>query len=175
MQREIAPGICLTEFNRSDAESLVGFLNDRDIYDRTLRIPYPYTVLDADEWLGVVEKLSAENCQPLHWAIRQKGQVIGGIGFDGFAIGQSHRAEIGYWLAKQCWGQGIMTAAVQSVCLHAFENLGVVRLQAHVFSFNRASGRVLEKCGFKWEGYLRNHFLKDGNYIDARLYGLVHQ
>ena len=174
MQSEIAPGICLTEFRPSDAESLVKFLNDRDIYDRTLRIPYPYTASDAEKWLGVAEKATRENGQPVHWAIRQQGQVIGGIGLDGFVIGRSHRAEIGYWLAKPYWGKGIMTAAVKSVCRHAFENLGVVRIHAHVHSFNAASGRVLEKCGFEQEGYLRKHFFKATcMYLDTKIYGLV--
>jgi RimJ/RimL family protein N-acetyltransferase len=173
MQSEIKTGICLTEFKRSDVDSLVGFLNDREIYDRTLRIPYPYTVSDAERWLGVAEMAAKENGQPLHWAIRQQGQVIGGIGLNDFVVGQSHRAEIGYWLARPYWGQGIMTAAVKSVCRHAFENLGVIRLHAHVFSLNAASGRVLEKCGFELEGCLRKHFVKDGKYLDVKLYGLV--
>jgi hypothetical protein len=41
------------------------------------------------------------------------------------------------------------------------------------FSVNDASGRVLEKCGFELEGYLRKHCLKDGRFIDAKAYGLV--
>src|ERR1019366_5231205 len=42
----------LSEFRPSDKPALVEHLNDRDIYDRTLRIPYPYTENDADEWLA---------------------------------------------------------------------------------------------------------------------------
>jgi RimJ/RimL family protein N-acetyltransferase len=173
MQIEIAAGICLTEYCRSDIESLVAFLNDRDIYDRTLRIPFPYTVSDAEEWLGNVAREREQNGEPVHWAIRHGDQAIGGIGLHEFVVGRSHRAEIGYSLAKPYWGNGIMTAAVKSVCRHAFANLGLVRVHAHVFSFNTPSTRVLEKCGFEQEGYLRKHFIKDGKYIDAKIYGLV--
>jgi ribosomal-protein-alanine N-acetyltransferase len=66
-----------------------------------------------------------------------------------------------------------MTAVVQRVCRHAFEEFGLVKITAHVFSHNTASARVLEKCGFQQEGFLRKHFLKDGQFIDARLFGLL--
>jgi len=162
----------LTEFRRSDYDALVRHLNDRTIYERTLRIPYPYTLAHAEQWLDLVEKATERNGQALTWAIRDRaGEVIGGIGLDGLVLGESHRAEIGYWLARPFWGQGIMTAAAGAVCRHAFEVLGLARLVAHIFAFNRASGRVLEKCGFQVEGYLRQHYLKDGRYFDAKAYG----
>ena len=48
-----------------------------------------------------------------------------------------------------------------------------MKIIAHVFTHNPASARVLEKCGFQQEGFLRKHFLKDGQFIDARLFGLL--
>jgi RimJ/RimL family protein N-acetyltransferase len=173
MLTEIAAGICLTEFRPTDVESLVKFLNDRDIYERTSRIPYPYTALDAERWLGIVAQTNETKGQQVVWAIRQGEEVIGSIGLHDFIAEQPHRAEIGYSLAKPFWGNGIMTAAVTAVCRHAFESLGLVRIHAHVFSFNDASARVLKKCGFEQEGYLRKHFVKDGKYIDAKVFGLV--
>ena len=44
------------------------------------------------------------------------------------------------------------------------------RIVAHVFDFNPTSARVLEKCGFREEGFLRDHFSKDGKFINARLF-----
>ncbi len=66
-----------------------------------------------------------------------------------------------------------MTTVVQRVCRHAFEEFGLVKITAHVFPHNPASARVLEKSGFQEEGYLRKHFLKDGQFIDARLFALL--
>jgi ribosomal-protein-alanine N-acetyltransferase len=164
----------LSEFHSSDKSALIAHLNDRDIYDRTLRIPFPYTENDADEWLVLVAKITQQQGQPVHWAIRTADDaLIGGCGFDGFQVGKSHRAEIGYWLAKPYWGRGIMTAVVQRVCQHAFEEFGLAKITAHVFTLNPASARVLEKCGFVQEGLLRKHFPKDGNLIDARLFALL--
>jgi len=66
-----------------------------------------------------------------------------------------------------------MTTVVQRVCQHAYDEFGLVKITAHVFTMNPASARVLEKCGFVQEGLLRKHFLKDGNLIDARLFALL--
>jgi ribosomal-protein-alanine N-acetyltransferase len=164
----------LSEFRSSDTDALIEHLNDRDIYDRTLRIPFPYSQADAEEWLALVAKITQEQGRPVNWAIRGPDQsLIGGCGFDGFEVGKSHRAEIGYWLARPYWNRGIMTTVVQRLCQHAFEDFGLVKITAHVFAHNPVSARVLEKCGFIEEGFLRKHVLKDGKFIDARLFGLV--
>jgi RimJ/RimL family protein N-acetyltransferase len=68
-----------------------------------------------------------------------------------------------------------MTAVVQRVSQHAFEELGLAKITAHVFTHNPASARVLEKCGFQEEGFLRKHYLKDGQFMDARLFALLKQ
>jgi RimJ/RimL family protein N-acetyltransferase len=164
----------LTEFRSSDRDAHVAYLNDQEIYDRTLRIPFPYTEKDADEWFALVAKITQQQGQPINFVIRGADDaLIGGCGLDGIQIGQSHRAEIGYWLAKPYWGRGITTAVVQRVCQHAFDELGLAKITAHVFAFNAASARVLQKCGFVQEGLLREHYLKDGKLIDAWLFALL--
>ena len=164
----------LSEFCSSDKDALREHLNDRDLYDRTLRIPFPYTDADADDWLALVAKITQQQGRPVHWAIRTDDDaLIGGCGFDGFQVGKSHRAEVGYWLAKPFWGRGIMTAVVQRLCQHAFDEFGLVKITAHVFTHNPVSARVLEKCGFQQEGFLRKHFLKDSQFVDARVFALL--
>ena len=64
-----------------------------------------------------------------------------------------------------------MTDAVRAYVHYAFHELNLTRLTARTFDFNLASARVLEKNGFKLEGRLRKHLLKDGKLIDARFYG----
>jgi ribosomal-protein-alanine N-acetyltransferase len=161
----------LTEVRSSDKPALVEQLNDKEIYDRTLRIPYPYTDTNAEEWLAIVAKATQQQGRPVHWAIRNaEDHLIGACGFSDFQMGKSHRAEIGYWLAKPYWNRGIGTAVVRRACQYAFEEFGLVKITAHVFAANPASARVLEKCGFEQEGYLKKHYHKDGQYLDARLY-----
>ena len=119
MKLVVSDQVHLSEFRSSDKPALLQYLNDRDIYDRTLRIPFPYTEAAADEWLALVARITKQQGRPVHWAIRNAdGALIGGCGFDGFQAGKSHRAEVGYWLAKPFWGRGIMTAVVQQAAGH---------------------------------------------------------
>jgi ribosomal-protein-alanine N-acetyltransferase len=174
MKIVVTDQVHLSEFHSSDKPALIQHLNDRDIFDRTLRIPFPYTDAAADEWLALVAKITEQEGRPVHFAIRTAADaLIGGCGFNGFQVGKSHRAEVGYWLAKPFWGRGVMTAVVQRLSRHAFDELGLVKITAHVFAHNPASARVLEKCGFQQEGFLRKHLLKDGQFLDARLFGLL--
>jgi RimJ/RimL family protein N-acetyltransferase len=166
--------IHLSEFKSSDKAACVEHLKEKEIYDRTLRIPYPYSEADFETWLAIVEKTTQQQGRPVSWAIRDEdGLLIGGSGFDGFQVGKSHRAEIGYWLAKPYWGRGIMTAVVRRLCEFGFSEFGLVKITANVFATNAASARVLEKCGFVQEGYLRKHYLKDGRCLDSRLFALL--
>ncbi len=164
----------LSEFRPADRCAIVALLNDRDIYDLTLRIPFPYTETDADAFLARVAKATEQQGQSAHFAIRTGDDaLIGGCGLNDLEVGKSHQAEVGYWLAKPLWGQGIMTAVVRRSCQYAFDEFGLAKIIAHVFTGNPASARVLEKCGFLQEGLLRKHFLKDGKFIDAMLFALL--
>ena len=170
----VSDAIHLSELQPTDQAACVEFLTDKEIYDVTLRIPYPYTEADFQRWLSIVEQTRREQGRSFHWAVRnEKGSLIGGCGFNDLKLGTSHQAEIGYWLAKPYWGRGIMTGVVRKLCQVAFSEFGLVKIFAHVFAGNAASARVLEKCDFQQEGYLRKHHLKDGKYLDARLFGLM--
>jgi [ribosomal protein S5]-alanine N-acetyltransferase len=174
MKLAVNDRVHLSEVRISDKQALIQYLNDREIYDRTLRIPYPYTEASADEWLALSAKKTEQAGRPIHFAIRVAADaLIGVLGFDGPQEGSPHRAEIGYWLAKPYWGQGIMSAVVRRLCRHAFEELGLAKITANVFAYNPASARVLEKCGFQQEGFLRKHFLKDGALLDGKLFALL--
>jgi [ribosomal protein S5]-alanine N-acetyltransferase len=157
----------------ADKPALLEHLQTRDVYDTTLNIPYPYSSSDADWWIRKRVEHSHRQSKEVTFAIRDAGKLVGVVGADSFDVGMSHRAEIGYWLAKSYWSQGVMTAAVKAFVNYAFAELEVIRLIAHVFDFNQASARVLEKNGFVLEGKLRQHLVKDGQLIDVRFYGLL--
>lgn len=149
-------------------------LQEREIWRNTFRIPWPYTVDDADTWID--ERIHRRNEQPAEttFAIRESGgRLVGVVGADDLDVGTSHRARIGYWLAKPYWGRGLMTEAVIRFVEHAFAKLDVVRLTAEVFAWNDASARVLEKAGFTQEGRFRKHRKKDGALVDVLYFGLL--
>lgn len=174
MRIHVTDRIQLSEFQPSDEAACIEHFKEKEIYDRTLRIPYPYEKSDFQAWLTIVDNATEQQGRQIQWAIRDENEfLIGGCGLDGLQIGVSHRAEIGYWLAKPYWGRGIMTAVVRKLCEHAFAEFNLVKITAHVFAENMGSAKVLEKCGFQQEGYLRKHYVKDDKLLDARLFALL--
>ena len=107
------------------------------------------------------------------FAIANEVEAIGSIGL---MVGKDvHRftAELGYWLAEPFWGKGVMTEAVKRITEYAFRCFGLKRVYAEPYTSNRASARVLEKAGFKYEGLLRASAFKDGRLVDQLLYARV--
>ena len=148
--------LSLDRLSEEDVPSLVRYLNDRSIYERTLTIPFPYAEADAQKWLGLCRTVEQREGQPAHFAIRdQQFGLIGVLGFDDCTIGKSHKAEVGYWLGQPFRGRGITTRAVAAACEHAFRNFQLEKITAGVYDFNEPSKRVLLKCGFQLEGLLR--------------------
>ena len=163
----------LRPFKRGDEVSLRRSVNDWHIYRYTALIPYPYTMKHARDW---IKKNISLNSNPkkgeINFAIVIDGNVVGGIGLRSMWMTEveTHKAEIGYWLAKRHWGKGIMTEAVRLVTDYAFKHLKLQRIYAAVMSNNKASARILEKVGFNFEGTLKRNYLKDGKFIDAIMY-----
>lgn len=82
------------------------------------------------------------------------------------------QAWIGYWVGSSYTHGGVATAAVALACDYA-RRIGIHRLEATVLSDNRASIRVLEKCGFEYEGIAREAFHMNGAWRDHEVYGRV--
>jgi RimJ/RimL family protein N-acetyltransferase len=166
--------IYLSELSATDQTDCVSHLQSEEIYRRTLRIARPYTDQHFQAFLKIVEETTQKHGRPMHFAFRNRaGSMIGGLGIH-FEPGM-HRAEIGYWLAREYWGKGIMSQILPVVCAFAFNELGLLKLTAEVFAMNAASARVLQKCGFQQEGELRQHYQKDGELIDAKVFGLLRE
>jgi [ribosomal protein S5]-alanine N-acetyltransferase len=83
-----------------------------------------------------------------------------------------HRAEVGFLLGREAWGQGYAMEAMQAVIGYAATR-GLRRLLARTHLGNRRSDSLLEKLGFVEEGLLRGHVLRDGERRDCRLFGLL--
>lgn len=131
--------------------------------------PYPYNELEADMWLSFVMNQQPE----MNFAIADKNGLIGAIGLKEMDDVYRYSSEIGYWLGEAYWGKGIITKALGAFTDYAFAHYKVVRLFAGVFDFNPASGRALEKCGYKLEGRLKKAIVKNGKVYDQLLYAKI--
>ncbi len=128
----------------ADAKAIARHVNDRRIAENTARIPHPYGVADAEQFLAEVNRQDGEAT----FAIVLKGEIIGMCGLEP----REAAAELGYWLGVPYWNYGYATEAVRAVIDHAFGDLEHDALQAGARVSNPASRRVLEKCGFQWTG-----------------------
>ena len=156
----------------SDATDLAAALSNKKIQDN-LRdgLPYPYTEQDGTDYISAM--LSADENEIFAFAITVDEKLVGSIGI--FRQGNIHRqtAELGYYIAEEYWGRGIMTEAVRQICAYVFEKSDIIRIYAEPFAYNAASCRVLEKAGFQYEGTLRSNAVKSGEVIDMKMYSLL--
>jgi RimJ/RimL family protein N-acetyltransferase len=129
---------------RSDVKAIAILVNDRRIAANTARIPHPYAIEDAEQFIDAVNKREGEAC----FAITLDGAPIGICSVDLREDGP----ELGYWLGVAYWGRGFATEAVRALIDHAFGDLEHETLISGARVNNPASRRVLEKCGFQWTG-----------------------
>lgn len=162
----------LRKWRMSDARDLAFALNNEKILNN-LRdgLPFPYTEQDAADYITAM--LSADENDTFAYAIAIDDRAVGSIG--AFRQSNIHRqtAELGYYLAEEYWGQGIMTNAILQICDQIFKTTDIMRIYAEPFSYNIGSCRALEKAGFTYEGIMKNNAVKNGKVLDMTMYALT--
>ena len=152
-----------------DVERLAGM---REIADTTLNIPHPYPHGGAAEWIRL-HAPAWEVGTSATFAIvgRKTGALVGAISL---MIKREHRrAELGYWIALDCWNLGYATEASRRIIDFGFEFLGLHRIEARHFLRNPASGRVMDKLGMQKEGVERDWAIKWDRYETLTLYSIL--
>jgi RimJ/RimL family protein N-acetyltransferase len=129
-----------------DGKAIAALANDRRIAENTSRIPFPYRVSDAENW--ILASGSEPACETYLITLAD-GTIVGGCGLEPL---DGPTPEIGYWLGVRHWGKGYATEEVRALIDHAFTDLEHKALQSSVRVTNPLSRRVLEKCGFQWTG-----------------------
>ncbi|OFZ26677.1 MAG: hypothetical protein A2381_16930 [Bdellovibrionales bacterium RIFOXYB1_FULL_37_110] len=176
MKIDVNTQIYISTITPDDQASYIAHMQDREIYEKTIGIPYPYGENEAKWWIAAVAEEAKRFGQPLQYAIRtEDGALIGGIGLMDMKSSSDHAAELGFWLARNYRNKGIMTNCIKAFTNWAFNNptFGLVRIQCRIFAHNEVAVKIVEKCQFVPEGYMRKRFKKDDKYIDAKIFALV--
>ena len=162
----------IRKWRLSDAADLAAALSNPKVLNN-LRdgLPYPYTQRDAEDYIRAM--LSADENSSFAFAVTVEDRCIGSIG--AFRQGNIHgrTAELGYYLAEEYWGRGLMTQAIGQLCRWVFAHTDILRIYAEPFSYNIGSCRALEKAGFHYEGLMKNNAVKNGKLLDMKLYALT--
>lgn len=108
------------------------------------------------------------------WAIlfRETNECIGQIAY--FLVdSKNHFAEIEYCIGSLLQGRGFATEATKAIIQFGFEKMNLHKVQVCHKSINIPSKKVIEKCGFVYEGTLRDFFYIDGRYVDRLYYSIL--
>lgn len=161
--------LILRRFTYDDADDVL------NIWASKPEIQYMYSeplYTTMDEVIRLLDKfISAyENSNTYRWAIIEKKsqKCVGQIAFY-LVDTKNHFAEIEYCIGTDFQRKGYMTEAVKAIIKYGFEKIKLHKIQISTKSFNIPSKRVIEKCGFTYEGTLRDYFYFEGEYVD-RLY-----
>lgn len=111
------------------------------------------------------------------WAIvyKENNKVIGSIGYETDTKRPDINCkELGYAMNEDYWGKGIMTEAAKAVIRFGFDEMGLDMVSIYRNPLNTRSGRVIEKCGFVYEGTLRKAYkIYDGTIRDVACYSMT--
>jgi ribosomal-protein-alanine N-acetyltransferase len=161
----------LSPLEAGDASDILSIFGDPAVVEY-MDIP---PVADLDEAREIIGWATGKREQGLgvRWAVRRSADspLIGTCGFNLLELDRGRRGEIAYDLARDHWGQGVMSEILPHLVRFGFERLELGRLEAYVTAGNAASCRLLERQGFRREGVLRDHGYWKGRYWDQIVYG----
>lgn len=151
-----------------DAGALFSVINDEAIVRNLVSAPWPYRRQDAEQFLAAPRP----QLHPNFLIFRNNGKPTQLLGSIGFGHGDDGHLELGYWIARDHWGQGYACEAGRAV-LDIARSLGHSEIRAEHFVDNPVSGKVLRKLGFSPTGRTASRFSRGrGQKTDAVQFSL---
>ncbi|QDS34071.1 GNAT family N-acetyltransferase [Brevibacillus brevis] len=164
--------IRLRSASMQDANELFAVSTDEDVMKYYGIEPYK-NIKEAEDEIKWFLSLTEEG-QGVRWVIADltTNQYVGDIGL--FHYHSRHnRVEIGFKLKKEYWNKGIMTACINKALDYGFLNQNYNRIEALVDTRNLGCKRTLQKCGFLFEGVLRDYEFEREGYVDLEMYSIL--
>lgn len=161
----------LKEIEQTDIEHIHKGLSDPEI-TKYYAVHFP-TLESTQEQMDWYSKLK-EDGTGIWWGIYSlsDNQFCGAGGFND--LEKHHKkAEIGLWLLKEYWGQGILKEVMPRLFEEAFTKLGLNRIEGYVDSENVKCKAALEKINFTYEGTMRECEIKDGKKMNVDIYAIL--
>ena len=161
----------LKQFTSSDLENVFKGLSHPDVI-KYYGISFDNLEATKEQitWFSDLEK----NETGIWWAIWSKdGSKFYGAGGLNDLEKTNKKAEIGFWLLPEFWGNGIMKEVMPRICAYGFEKLGLHRIEGFVDSENKNCKNGLSKLDFNFEGTMQDCAIKDGKYISFDIYAMI--
>jgi RimJ/RimL family protein N-acetyltransferase len=136
--------------HEEDIDALAHLANNAAVATMVSRMPHPYTAKDAADF---VRRTKAGEIGKCVYAITKvgNGAFLGCCALEP-QVNDEDTLEIGYWLGEPHWNQGYATEAAHALIDMAFRTRDIARIDARCRVTNIASRRVIQKCGFQFQG-----------------------
>lgn len=158
--------LIIREYHKGDIKDFLRVIRQPEIYPTTYGIPRNYSFLRAKWWMKVIKQNRREGTAFEYAVIfKATGEYIGNVGLINIDRNH-HHGDISYYIDNRHTNCGIATEASEAMLRYGFFDLGFHKINGVCMSVNRASRRVMEKLGMKYEGTLREDLYKDGIYYD---------
>ncbi len=162
------PKLLLRPLLPGDAADLHAIVSNWNVARMLETVPWPYTLDDATAFIAHA-RMRTDEGDEMHFAIIPKSESVSGLIS---LVDLKQRPRVGFFLAEEVWGKGLMSDALRALCSLAFDRLHIETMVSGVFDDNPGSLRVHEKCGFQTIGRTRQLCLPRGellNRIDLEL------
>ena len=176
MENEFVPlvteRLSLRPLQADDAAALHRLVNDWEVAKTLARVPFPYPRDLADEWIASTRAQIAAGTA-WHLAVtRVEDGAEALLGCVGLTLDPKNlrEAELGYWIGRRHWGQGLGPEAAGRLAHWALANLDIDRLVASALVDNERSAAVLRRIGFKESGAGSQEFISRGGAMPVRLF-----
>jgi len=159
--------LILRPFNIKDVEDVFLYASD-DIVTKFLRWPTHVSIGETEE---ILKKSFINKAGIYAIELKNKNKCIGCIEL---RVCEKHdKASFGYVLNREYWNNGYMTEALEAILSLSFSKLKLNRVESTHYVGNEGSGRVMEKCGMKYEGKGLQEVKVKGKYYDVIHYAIL--
>ena len=161
--------LILTKISEEHAADMYEYSSDPDV-TRYLTWSCHSSEKETARYIKILQKKYADGTFN-DWGVifKETGKFIGTCGYTSFDFDET-TAEMGYVLAKPYWGKGLAAEAVKCAMKYAADNFGIKGFHAKHMEGNDASGRVMQKCGMKFEAMYKHSMFIKGEFKNIVVY-----
>ena len=165
----LSPRLVMRAPHEDDIDALAHLANNANIANMVARMPHPYTVADAADFVRRTRAGAIGKCV---YAITKadNGAFLGCCGIEPQEDGRS--VELGYWLGEPWWNRGYATEAAHALIDMVFRTRDVEEIDARCRVMNIPSRRVIQKCGFQFQATGMVQSLAVGGMVPVEWYRL---
>ncbi|MCD1264401.1 GNAT family N-acetyltransferase [Shinella sp. AETb1-6] len=165
----LSPRLVMRAPHEDDIDALAHLANNANIANMVARMPHPYTVADAADFVRRTRDGAIGKCV---YAITKadNGAFLGCCGIEPHDDGRT--VELGYWLGEPYWNQGYVTEAAHALIDMVFRTRDIEQIDARCRVMNIPSRRVIQKCGFQFQATGMVQSLAVGGMVPVEWYRL---